>query len=226
MLPASEEAPEFRRGHRLDLAPQPIERLAVDAGEEAPVAPRLAPFQAAAEHTPLHLQREEVRHRGLGQHRHRGGAPHDHGPQRFEAAAQQGHRVGRGLDRPPPALIVRGSLFDHPARRLQLLEPRRPARFLGLGFRGIAHPEEGLVHFLGALRVGPCLLPHARDRGGVEDSQRVGRLGVEDAARAHRLGPALFERRVVQERVGRRVQDAAREGGGLGGFHGDALDLA
>ena len=39
VLPGEEEAQEVGGAHRLDLAPEPVERAAVDAREQAPVAP-------------------------------------------------------------------------------------------------------------------------------------------------------------------------------------------
>ena len=58
-LPLEQEAHELRSRHRLNLAPQPPERVAVDAGEQAP----LAPFDGSgigrelpAEHATLGLQ--------------------------------------------------------------------------------------------------------------------------------------------------------------------------
>ena len=43
-LPAQQEAQEVRRGHRLDLTPQPVQRVAVNPGQQ----PSLAPLEDAS----------------------------------------------------------------------------------------------------------------------------------------------------------------------------------
>ena len=61
-LPPQQEAQEVRRSDGLDLLAQPIERVAVDARQQAALAPLqlLAPRrEAAAQHEPLMLQRPE-----------------------------------------------------------------------------------------------------------------------------------------------------------------------
>jgi hypothetical protein len=48
VLPAGEEAQELRGADRLDLAPQPLDGVAVDARQQAALAERGAPVDARA----------------------------------------------------------------------------------------------------------------------------------------------------------------------------------
>ena len=69
MLPAEQEAHEIRRTDRLDLGAQPVQRVAMDAGEQRPVAPfelGLAGREASAEHHAVRFEQQErgVRIRG------------------------------------------------------------------------------------------------------------------------------------------------------------------
>ena len=132
------------------------------------------------------------------------------GPSASEPPAQDRLRVARRLGREPAVAVA----HDAPAARAA----RRATRCHGRGLLGrhVAHPEERLVHLLGVLRLRPGLLAHARDGLGVERAELVGGPRVEHAARHDGLRAALLERRVVEERVGLRVQDAAREGRRLG----------
>ncbi len=59
------------------------------------------------------------------------------------------------------------------------------------------------------------------DRLRVERSEIIGRRGLERATRVHGTSPSLFERCVVQERVGARVQDLVSERRGLRGVPRD-----
>ena len=76
------------------------------------------------------------------------------------------------------------------------------------------------MQLLGALRLRPGLLAHARHRLGIEGPQGIGGTRIEAAARQHRLGAALLERGVVQEGVRHGVQDAEGEGRRLGRVDG------
>lgn len=67
------------------------------------------------------------------------------------------------------------------------------------------------MHFFRVARIGPGFLAHASDGLRVERPEAVGGLGVEHAPRHHGLCPALLERGVVEEAVGARGQDRARE---------------
>ena len=80
------------------------------------------------------------------------------------------------------------------------------------------------MHFLGVLGVGPRFLPHALYGVGIQLTNRVERLRVETAPPHHGLRPALLERRVVEERIGLRHQDAPGESGGLWRVNGHPLD--
>ena len=74
------------------------------------------------------------------------------------------------------------------------------------------------------LRLRPGLLAHALDGGGVERADAVERALVQRPPRQHRLRAALFQRRVVEERVQLGVEDPARERRRLGRVDRDALD--
>ncbi len=66
MLPVEKEAHEVRQGDRLDLPPQPSQGVAVDAGQQAPLAPLLRGGirgESAPEYEALGLQRRQG---GLG----------------------------------------------------------------------------------------------------------------------------------------------------------------
>ena len=60
VLPAGQEAQELRGGDGLDLLAQPVERVAVDAGEQAAVAPGLAAVDARAQDDTLGLERRRT----------------------------------------------------------------------------------------------------------------------------------------------------------------------
>ena len=65
MLPAEEEAHEIRRADRLDLGAQPVQRVAMNAGEERPVAPFERPVspgrEASAKHHAVRFEQQERR---------------------------------------------------------------------------------------------------------------------------------------------------------------------
>ena len=59
VLPARQEREEVRGGDRLDLLAETIEGVAVDAGQETPVAPRLTALESHAEDRAIALELEE-----------------------------------------------------------------------------------------------------------------------------------------------------------------------
>ena len=72
------------------------------------------------------------------------------------------------------------------------------------------------MQLLGVARLGPRLLHHLGDRLRVERAD-PGRVGRRERPPQHdRAGPALLERRVVEEGVGLRAQDLVGERRGLG----------
>src|SRR5262249_9827916 len=160
---------ELRGRDGLDLPPKPVDRVAVDAREEAPVAPRLAPVEARPEHDSLAFEGEEERIVDAVRAR-------EDGAERFEPAPQHRLRVARRLRRARAAASARP-----PPRRGELVEPGLPGTTL-LEHQA-THPEESLVHFLGRSRLRPCLVAHARDRLRIEDADLVRGLRSEDAAR-------------------------------------------
>ncbi len=214
VLPGDEKSQEIGRGDGLDLPAKAVEGVAVDARQQAAVAPALAPLavgvetEAPAKDGAFVLELE-----------HEGVVARD-GPQRLETAAQDVDRLARSLDREPA--IVRRSVDDDAARRLQLGEPGAPGRRL-VG-RHVPHPEQRLVDLVGARGRRPCLLAHAPDRFGVERSQLVGALDAEGTAGEHRLRAALLERRVVEEGVGLRGEDPGGERRRLGRVDRATLD--
>ncbi len=207
MLPAGQEVQELGRGDRLDLLAQPVERVAMNAREEAAVAPGRTPVDAHAQHDAcgfeVHEQRVVAEDRA----------------QRFHPAPENGLRLACRLRR-EPSVAFAGDAALHG----EGVEPLRP----GLPFfdRHVAHPEEGLVHLFRVRGLRPGFLAHARDGVRIQRAERVRGLRVERASRHHGLGAPLLEGRVVQERVGLGGEDAARERRRLDGVDGPALDAA
>jgi hypothetical protein len=212
VLPASQEPQELRGGDGLDLAPQPVQGVALDAGQQPAVAPGLASVEARAQHDALRLQLEQQRLLG-------GAGLDEDRSQCLEAAAQHRYRLPRRLDGEPAV-----ALQDHAARREERLEPGPPRRRLRL--RHVAHPEQRLVDLLGVLGTRPGLLLHAGHRVRIQRPHLLHRADVQDAPRHHGLRPALLEGRVVEEGVGLARQDAAGEGRRLRRVDGAALDGA
>ena len=91
-LPLEEEAQEVARGHGLDLGAQPLDRVVMDAGEQATLAPfvaRRARREAAAHGEALGFQRRQSRRDLAGlQAERRGERVRRHRSQAFEPAAQ------------------------------------------------------------------------------------------------------------------------------------------
>src|SRR3954462_5055054 len=126
MLPVQQEAQEIGRADRLDLRPQAIQRVAMDAGEQPPVAPLELGnpgSEAAAQDATLRLQRLQgdvrVRHIELAL---------GHRPEDLEAARDQLERlIIDALERKPRLAALdssssKGSQQRWPVRRqLRLL---------------------------------------------------------------------------------------------------------
>jgi hypothetical protein len=207
VLPGGQEVQELGGGDGLDLLAQAVERVAVDAGQETPVAPGLPALHAHAQDGALRLQVHEQR------------VVAEDGTQRLHPSLEDDLGIARGLHRVPAAVIE-----DDPARAGELAQPLAPAG--GLRFRHVAHPEQRLVDLFRVRRLRPGLLAHARDRVGIEGAQGVGGAHVQHPPRHHRLRAPLLQGRVVEERVGLAGEDPAREGGGLDGVHRPPLDAA
>ncbi len=96
-------------------------------------------------------------------------------------------------------------------------QPFLPIRLPGhlVVVQGAEHAER-LVHLVGAARLRPCLLAHARDGLRVELADVVGALRIGVAPVLHGLRAALLQRRVVEEGIGPRVQGLERERRGRG----------
>ena len=222
VLPAEQEAEEVLRGGRLDLAPQPPQREAVDARQERALAPlRLAGALpvAPAQHQAVIFQRRELRldagHPELAGQLRRGDGPGDPHP-----AAHRIEQLGAGaLHRAPEAVAQ-----HRPAGRAQLLEPGLPARRLGHGQQH--QREEQIVQLIRRAQVRGRLRHHLRDRVPVQRSERRRVPGIERAPQLHGARAALLERSVVQVSVGRRVQDLVRQRRGLRRVARDQPQLA
>ena len=147
----------------LDLLAQAVERVAMDAREQAAVAPRLPPVDAGAQDDALRLELESS------------GSSLDDRPQRLSRPRRTafGSRGASAANQRSPSRATR-------PRRRELVEPRLPGA--ALLRRDVAHPEERLVDFLGVLGLRPGLLAHARDRLGIELAELVGGLRVERRA--------------------------------------------
>src|SRR6267154_2326247 len=88
-------APPGRLGSnpaRPDLAPQRLERVALDARQQAPLAPELPAIEAAAQYDAIVLERQEERFVGW--------IVRDR-PERFEPPAQYPLGIARRLGREP-----------------------------------------------------------------------------------------------------------------------------
>ena len=114
------------------------------------------------------------------------------------------HRYALGRD-------PQGALRQEPARPAlpcQLLEMPLPIRIpqSAIANRYGPHHQQRVMQLVRARDLRPRFFPHAIDRILVEFAEVVGRLDVEAAARDHRLSAALFQRGVVQERVGLGVE--------------------
>ena len=108
LVPAEQEAHELRRRHRLDLGAQLVARVAVDAREQAAVAPfgGAGGGEGAAHHRAFDFELQQARqHRVAAHAQRRGQRRGSDRPEQFQPAAQdlaQGV-VGRGPCRRRPA---------------------------------------------------------------------------------------------------------------------------
>jgi hypothetical protein len=109
VLPRGEEPEELRGRDGLDLLAQTVDRVAVDPGEQAAVAPGLAALDAGPEHDTFRLQ--------LAQQR----VVAEDRSQRLHPAAQDGPGIAGGLGREPAIALERD-----PPTRGQLVEPGLP----------------------------------------------------------------------------------------------------
>ena len=210
MLPAGEEPQELRRRDGGDLAPEPVERVSVDPGEQSPVAPGHPAGDARPQHAALRLElaEEDLVLDAVGDR-----------PERLEPPAEHGLRIARRLGREPSFPFSN----DAPPGRegVQPLLPRPPL------LRGdVSHPEERFVQLFGVRGRRPRLFADTGDRVGIERAELVRRPGVEHSPRVHGLRPPFLERGVVQERVRLRREDPPRERGRLDGVDGSPLDRA
>ncbi len=92
----------------------------------------------------------------------------------------------------------------------QLGQPVRPGRVCGgLAVGQNAERDQRLEHLVAAARLRPGVLEYRCDRVRIEPSEVVGAVRTLVAAAVHGLGTALFQRRIVEERVRPRVQRSA-----------------
>ena len=256
VLPPKEKAHAIRRAHRLDLAPQPVQRVAMDAREQPALAPlevRGAAAEMPAEHEALALQRgqrrvdrpgREVELRGQLRRGRRAADLH-------AAAHQLAKRVfARPAGGPLPAwdlhfrieLRVRVGRAGkrHPLRRdpeqggaVRAARRGPPGRDQRLeeasplrARRERARHGQRVVQLVRVARIGPRLAADPLDGGRIERPKLLGGLDVERAARDHGLGAPLLERGVVQERIDPRVDDFVGHRRRLGRVERDQLELA
>ena len=105
-------------------------------------------------------------------------------------------------------------------------EPLEPLAPLGLFMGDAVMKKQCVVHLLCVAGLGPCFFSHALDRSLVEGRQVGGPARVEPSPRHDGLCPSLFERRIVEEGVGVRVQHRLRERGWLGQVARKHVDFA
>jgi len=99
---------------------------------------------------------------------------------------------------------------------------------LRFDFRGgeEAEPRERVGDLLRIGRVRPGFSPDPRDRLGIETAQIGGLFRGQPAPSHHCLGAALFQRRVIEIRVGPRGERFQRERRGFGKITGDHAQVA
>jgi hypothetical protein len=124
---------------------------------------------------------------------------------RMRRAGIQGLRLWQSLGREPQA----GADVDA-GRAMVLRECLQQLRPAGIGQRlaraDAAQAHQRVVHLVGVARPGPGLFAHLRDRVGIEPPEVASAVGIGIAARHDRLGAAFFQRRIVEEGVGTRVE--------------------
>ena len=245
-LPGQQEPDEIRRAHRLDLRAEAVQRVAMDARQQPPLAPlelgrrvTVAWGEAAAEHHSLRLQRDERRFdldvrdaqcRGEGSRSGRTDDAEsstdqlaDGGLSRRRIVEQFHFRAALGRD-PDGRSAVDGLESRCTPGLDQLAHVLRPIG--GLRFGQEAGGEQCVVQLVRVLDLGPDLLPHPLDGGGIERAEVGGGGGLERTAGVHRLRAALLQRCVVEELVGPRVEDLVRQRRRLGKIARDQPDLA
>ena len=81
-----------------------------------------------------------------------------------------------------------------------------------------------IVQFVGIAHVGPSLLLHLRDRRGIERPDFFEHRRRQHAPHLDRPRPALFERRIIQVRIGIRIKNFVRELRRHRSVHGEATN--
>src|SRR5262249_44498488 len=156
VLPAREKLQELAGADRLDLAPQLVDCVSMNPRQEPALAPGRTAVEPRSQDRAFALQIEQ-RLRRLAVERDSGVVFED-GAERFQATQENLLRIARTIDRPPTAILA-----DDAFLLSQSAEPSRPIAGLLVGYE--AHPEQGLVHFLGRFGLRPGFLAHLRDGG-------------------------------------------------------------
>ena len=120
VLPVREEAHELGATHRLDLRPQPVEGVSMDARQQSPFAPRSLAVESCAEDRTVVLEREKERVFLIihGDAR----VVFENRTERFESAEQDFLRLGRTIYRKPP---VAAAEIRKKVRRFMRVSPQR-----------------------------------------------------------------------------------------------------
>ena len=224
-LPDQEEPEEVGGADRLDLGAEPVQGVAVDPGEEAPLAPLehgTPRSEPAAEDDAFGFQRGErcldVRHRDPeGAAESRGSRrpgdlepTADQLPGRFPAGGQRLRQREPLRRHPESGKSGRAAVVDQLIEEPQPGAPVPPRAPLDFGEE--SGDQQRVVQLVGVLDLGPRLVAHPGDCVGVERTEVIRRAGLEGAPGIDRLGAPLLERSVVEERVRLGVQDLRREG--------------
>ena len=207
LVPAEQEAHELRRRHRLELGAQLVARAAVDAREQAPVAPfgRTGGGEGAAHHRAFGFELQQGGQHGIAaQAQRRAQCLGSDRAEQLQAAAQDLAQrfVGRGplgarpalwratALRPgtPPAthagaLPRRQSVARPPPAAVRLTRRCCASASANSGHGASSTGEEAVHHqrivqLVGVADLGPGVLAHLRDRLRIEPAEVLRRLQV------------------------------------------------
>ncbi len=191
-LPCGEELEEGGGGDGFDILAEAVESVAVDAGQEAALAPGFAALEAGLEDGAFVLEVEEEGLRFIADLDAR--IVFEDGAEGFEAAEEDFLVVSKAVDGEPATVFVFDAFLLGEGG-----EPVEPWACFVVGDK--AHPLEGVVDFFERFGLGPDFLADAVDGGGVERADVILEAGVQAAAGHDRLGAAFFEGCIVEEGV-------------------------
>lgn len=227
VLPAVEEVMELESGDGFDFAAEAAEREAVNAGEDAAVAPFDAAGggETALEDLAFGFKKgERLLDFADGEGDLTGERERGDGASGFHPAAERGGGVGgeRKAFGGDPECLSAARNGGCAAGGGEFVEPGSPFGGGGQGDEG----QERVVEFVGVADSGPGIAARFIDCRGVEDANSLGEVGSQGSAQLHGAGAALLERGVIEEGVGIGIENFVGERGGLGGFDGDGADRA